>query len=647
MDFLKNMKFVRKIQFGLFALAVVSTIITISGFLSIRNVVSAKDDIMNEFVKPKQNIDEIYSKFLKVQFIMMKFSMPNFRAQFQENVASYDQYKKSIDAQLDVLTKDSSNADIQKDFIAVKKIWVDYKNLVADAIMSASITSAYDMAIDIVTTSGEDVGKQLIKKSDEMLTTLADKSVKLEGSIKSTTSTAYTISIVGMIVGIAIFILLAFYLAPTISKPLNEAKNVVSELAKGNYDVALLKNDSNDEIGELAKSLAELVANVKEQATTAEKVSRGDLSAVVLAKSDKDVLAKSMNKMLETMKSLVAEIGMLTKSSKEGQLSVRADAKKFEGGYREIILGINGTMDAVVNPLNMAAEYVDRISKGDIPKKITEEYKGDFNTIKDNLNICIDSLSGVIDEMNKMYLGQKAGDIEATIPVDKFQGAYQKMANGVNESVKLHVANILKILDVLSSYGEGDLSKTLEKLPGKQAIANEKLDLLKGNLQSLVNETVILTNNAVEGKLSARGDANKFKGAYKDVISGINNTMDSIVTPLKLSAEYISKIGRGEVPEKITKTAKGDFNLLNESINSCIDGLAGLVESSEVLKKAAVNDYTIKVTGKYQGIFATTGESVNLLLSRNENIQRILHMISRSARPRRSSGLRVAARPRS
>jgi len=38
----------------------------------------------------------------------------------------------------------------------------------------------------------------------------------------------------------------------------------------------------------------------------------------------------------------------------------------------------------------MAAEYVERISNRDIPEKITDEYNGDFNEIKDNLNKCID-----------------------------------------------------------------------------------------------------------------------------------------------------------------------------------------------------------------------------------------------------------------
>ena len=46
-------------------------------------------------------------------------------------------------------------------------------------------------------------------------------------------------------------------------------------------------------------------------------------------------------------------------------------------------------------PLNVSAGYVDQISKGDIPAKITDTYNGDFNTIKNNLNPCIDGLGGL------------------------------------------------------------------------------------------------------------------------------------------------------------------------------------------------------------------------------------------------------------
>jgi len=67
--------------------------------------------------------------------------------------------------------------------------------------------------------------------------------------------------------------------------------------------------------------------------------------------------------------------------------------KNFEGNYRRIVQGVNDTLDAVISPLNVAAEYVDRISKGDIPESITDDYKGDFNEIKNNLNMMIENLT--------------------------------------------------------------------------------------------------------------------------------------------------------------------------------------------------------------------------------------------------------------
>ena len=52
----------------------------------------------------------------------------------------------------------------KKNLEEVKSVWEDYKSTVADAILSASVTQSYDMAADIATTSGEDVGMQLLKE---------------------------------------------------------------------------------------------------------------------------------------------------------------------------------------------------------------------------------------------------------------------------------------------------------------------------------------------------------------------------------------------------------------------------------------------------------------------------------------------------
>src|SRR5208283_4302847 len=79
----------------------------------------------------------------------------------------------------------------------------------------------------------------------------------------------------------------------------------------------------------------------------------------------------------------------------EGKLATRADAGKHSGQYQKIVQGFNETLDAVIVPLNLAARYVDMISKGETPPQITENYQGEFNTIKNNLNALVASMNEI------------------------------------------------------------------------------------------------------------------------------------------------------------------------------------------------------------------------------------------------------------
>ena len=103
-------------------------------------------------------------------------------------------------------------------------------------------------------------------------------------------------------------------------------------------------------------------------------------------RTDNDKLIPAYDAMMEAIDALVTDAETLFQAAVEGKLATRADATKHQGDYRKIVEGVNDTLDAVIGPLNVSADYVDQISKGDIPAKITDNYNGDFNTIKNNLN---------------------------------------------------------------------------------------------------------------------------------------------------------------------------------------------------------------------------------------------------------------------
>jgi methyl-accepting chemotaxis protein len=317
-----------------------------------------------------------------------------------------------------------------------------------------------------------------------------------------------------------------------------------------------------------------------------ENVSSGNLEELQIDQIENNeigVLFRSYSKMVHTFSELLIDLNEITKSAINGDLSQRANSKKYEGSYKRIVESVNSTLDAVVVPLNVAASYVEKISNGELPSKITETYRGSFNTIKNNLNLLIDTLNNFSIGMNQMTRDQKSGDIEAYIDPTKFQGIYQSIAQGVVDNVKLHIDNILKILDTMGKYGNGNLEHEMEKLPGKQIIANQKLDIVKNNLLQLVSEVNTLVEEAVVGHLSKRGNSSQFHGSFKDVVDGFNKTLDAVILPLNVAADYIEKISKGENPNIITDTYHGDFNTIKNNINTLINSQNKITEVAENL----------------------------------------------------------------
>jgi methyl-accepting chemotaxis protein len=284
-------------------------------------------------------------------------------------------------------------------------------------------------------------------------------------------------------------------------------------------------------------------------------------------------IQESLNGLLQVIEQRTKDLGELIAAATSGRLSFRADAGKYSGGNARLIEDVNRMLDALVGPIHGAARAIDRIAQGDIPDKIAEEYQGDFGLLRQSVNTCIDTLGGLLAAMQRMVEEQERGDIDAFMDEAAFQGAYRHVAAGMNSAVKSHVQSVLKILDVVGAYGDGDFEPALPEYAGKRIVATQKVNSVRENLRAVADEFRGLVAAATAGRLDRRAAAERFKGDWAVLVRGLNETLESMTAPTREAVEVMERLAAKDLSARVVGAYQGDHVRLKEAINGTAEAL--------------------------------------------------------------------------
>ncbi|MEZ4528332.1 MAG: methyl-accepting chemotaxis protein [Desulfobacterales bacterium] len=305
-------------------------------------------------------------------------------------------------------------------------------------------------------------------------------------------------------------------------KPIHMTAHTVERISRGDIPEKIGGQFEGD-FDEIRKNLNMLINSMDATTWIAEEIASGNLMVEAAERSENDRLMKAMNVMISSLKSVSSEMNLLISAVQEGKLNQRGSASAFEGGWHELVMGMNNLIDAFAGPIRVTSEYLDRIAKGDFPETIAGEYKGDFNAIKNNINGLISNLSETV------LVAQKVAD--------------------------------------------GDMSAKVNILSEKDMLG-KSLDIMVTTVRNIVADIHGLTDAALEGRLGFRGNPEKFRGSYAGIIAGVNSTMDAVVGPLRLTAECLSRIAQGDIPDHIVQEYRGDINEIRNSLNALIQNLS-------------------------------------------------------------------------
>ncbi len=266
--------------------------------------------------------------------------------------------------------------------------------------------------------------------------------------------------------------------------------------------------------------------------------------------------------------------------------------------------------EAVGNIINIA----NKIAIGELDVNTKSESSNELGEIMNAFSQMKKSINTTLLSIDSMTKEQRSGDLESRCELAGLNGAYKDVVKGVNDSLDLITMPVIESIGLMNEYAQGDFSKQMRVLPGKQIILTEGLNNIRTNVSALISDANMLAIAAVEGKLSTRADITKHQGDFRKIVEGVNNTLDAVIGPLGLAAIYIERISKGDMPEIITEKYAGDFNAIKENLNTLIKSLGLIIEKSKLI---AAGDLT--VTLEKRSTNDELMESLNNLVRTNAN----------------------------
>ena len=390
-------------------------------------------------------------------------------------------------------------------------------------------------------------------------------------------------------------------------KALVKDANLLSEAAIAGKlatraDASKHQGDFQKVVAGVNETLDAVIGPLNVAAEYVDRISKGDIPPRITDNysGDFNEIKNNLNGCIDAVNTLVSDTNMLVNAAVEGKLATRADASKHQGDFRKIVAGVNDTLDAVIGPLNVAAEYVDRISKGDIPPRITDNYNGDFNEIKNNLNNCIDIMTGLLAEANQVIAAAADGQLDKRANADQFIGGWKQLVVGINEIVNNIVNPLMVTADYVDKVAKGVIPPVITtEYKGEYNVIKGNLNNMVKMMSDLLAQTDILIQGAAAGELDKRANADLFVGGWNQLVKGVNNTVVNIVDPLRVTANYVDRISKGDMPQIITTEYKGEYNVIKQNLNNLIEAINGITANAKQvaqgnlmveLKKRSEND---------------------------------------------------------
>jgi HAMP domain-containing protein len=345
--------------------------------------------------------------------------------------------------------------------------------------------------------------------------------------------------------------------------------------------------DLTENVNFMASNLTDQVRSIAQVATA---VAQGDLTQTITveAKGEVAVLAQTINTMVDQLSSFAAEVTRVAHEvGTEGILGGQAQVKGVSGTWKGLTDSVNYMASNLTNQVRDIALVTTAVANGDLSQKISVDAKGEIFELKRTINTMVDQLSSFAKEVTRVARevgteGRLGGQAEVT----GVSGTWKGLTENVNLMATNLTDQVRNIAAVTTAWPTATCRRRSPSTPRARSRPWRRPSTRWSTSSgpSPRRSPGWRARWAPRGRSAARRTCRACRAPGRGLTDNVNLMASNLTDQVRNIAQVATAVAGGDLTQKITVDARGEFLELKNTLNTMVDQLSSF--AAEVTRVA-------------------------------------------------------------